>query len=132
MIVGIGTDIIEISRFADWHLKPLEQLHKVFSLAEIDYCLADSTRSAERFAARFAAKEAFFKAFTQMTSLQIPFFTACKSASIVKNELGAPAFIIEWAHIVPENHPLRTHTIKVHVSLSHAHTMAQAFVILEI
>ena len=60
MIIGIGTDIIEVNRIA----KSIENLsfkQKVFSTQEINYC-ETKVNKAEHYAARFAAKEAFFKA----------------------------------------------------------------------
>jgi holo-[acyl-carrier protein] synthase len=63
MIVGIGTDMIEISRIE----QSIEQfgerfLDRVFTPGEIAYCRQKKKHSAESFAARFAAKEAAAKA----------------------------------------------------------------------
>lgn len=62
MVIGLGSDIIEIgriqasiARFGDRFLK------RVFTPCEIAYCLT-KRNSAESFAARFAAKEAGAKA----------------------------------------------------------------------
>ena len=62
MIIGIGTDIIEIERIE----RSVERfgesfLRRVFTAAEIAYCQRKKN-SAESFAARFAAKEAGAKA----------------------------------------------------------------------
>ena len=62
MIVGLGTDVVEIARIE----ASLERfgdrfLHRIFTEAEIRYCLA-KRRPAESLAARFAAKEAGAKA----------------------------------------------------------------------
>lgn len=63
MVLGLGTDMIEIARiersltrFGDAFL------HRVYTPAEIAYCQAKNKTSAESFAARFAAKEAAAKA----------------------------------------------------------------------
>lgn len=63
MIVGIGTDMIEISRIE----QSIEQfgerfLDRIFTPGEISYCQQKKKHSAESFAARFAAKEAAAKA----------------------------------------------------------------------
>jgi holo-[acyl-carrier protein] synthase len=63
MIVGIGTDMIEIGRIE----QSIEQfgerfLDRVFTPGEIAYCRQKKKHSAESFAARFAAKEAAAKA----------------------------------------------------------------------
>jgi holo-[acyl-carrier protein] synthase len=63
MILGLGTDMIEISRIQ----LSIEQfgdrfLHRVFTPGEIAYCQRKKKHAAESFAARFAAKEAGAKA----------------------------------------------------------------------
>jgi holo-[acyl-carrier protein] synthase len=58
MIIGIGTDIIEVERVAKAITKEAFK-KKIFSDREIAYC--ESQKKEESFAARFAAKEAFFK-----------------------------------------------------------------------
>jgi holo-[acyl-carrier protein] synthase len=63
MILGLGTDMIEIARIE----RSLDRfgdafLNRVYTAAEIAYCRAKIKTSAESFAARFAAKEAAAKA----------------------------------------------------------------------
>ena len=63
MVLGLGTDLIEISRIE----KSIERygdqfLQRVFTPGEIAYCLRKKRNAAESFAARFAAKEAGAKA----------------------------------------------------------------------
>lgn len=61
MILGVGTDIIEVRRIA----KALRQqgfAAKVFTPEEIVYCASRKSHAAESYAARFAAKEAVGKA----------------------------------------------------------------------
>jgi holo-[acyl-carrier protein] synthase len=62
MVIGLGTDLIEISRIARSVERFGEQfLNRVFTPGEIAYCQAKKS-SAESLAARFAAKEAGAKA----------------------------------------------------------------------
>jgi holo-[acyl-carrier protein] synthase len=63
MVLGLGTDMIEIARiehslarFGDAFLR------RIYTPAEIAYCQHKKKTSAESFAARFAAKEAAAKA----------------------------------------------------------------------
>ncbi|HEY4009853.1 MAG TPA: holo-ACP synthase [Acidobacteriaceae bacterium] len=63
MVLGLGTDIIEIARiehsltrFGDAFLR------RIYTAGEIAYCQAKPKTAAESFAARFAAKEAAAKA----------------------------------------------------------------------
>ena len=62
MVLGIGTDIIEISRvkraIASEHFRA-----RVYTAAERAYCEARGAGEAASFAARFAGKEAVLKAF---------------------------------------------------------------------
>ena len=63
MVIGLGTDLIEISRIERSLERYGEQfLARVFTPGEIAYCKAKQKTSAESFAARFAAKEAGAKA----------------------------------------------------------------------
>ncbi len=63
MIVGIGTDLIEIVRI-ERSLERFGQqfLERVYTPGEIAYCTGRRKTAAESFAARFAAKEAGAKA----------------------------------------------------------------------
>jgi holo-[acyl-carrier protein] synthase len=63
MILGLGTDMIEIARI-DHSLTRYGDafLHRIYTPAEIAYCRHKKKNSAESFAARFAAKEAAAKA----------------------------------------------------------------------
>ncbi|HEY6375714.1 MAG TPA: holo-ACP synthase [Edaphobacter sp.] len=63
MVLGLGTDLIEIARIKETIERHGERfMHKVFTEGEIAYCLSKKINSAESFAARFAAKEAGAKA----------------------------------------------------------------------
>lgn len=63
MIVGLGTDIIEVSRVKKFaEDKDMNKLQRIFTLQECEYAFLSHNKF-ERLAARFAVKEAFFKAF---------------------------------------------------------------------
>lgn len=62
MIIGLGTDLIEIARIERSVARFGDNfLHRVYTPGEIAYCMAKKN-SAESLAARFAAKEAGAKA----------------------------------------------------------------------
>ena len=62
MVIGVGTDLIEISRIEQSIARYGERfLARVFTPAEMEYCRRKKN-AAESFAARFAAKEAGAKA----------------------------------------------------------------------
>ena len=63
MILGLGTDMIEIARIEHSLTRYGDAfLHRIYTPAEIAYCRQKRKTSAESFAARFAAKEAAAKA----------------------------------------------------------------------
>src|SRR5207237_1116751 len=63
MILGVGIDIIEVSRIADSHARFGERfLERILHANEISYCLSHRV-PAPFLAARFAAKEAISKSF---------------------------------------------------------------------
>jgi|GWRWMinimDraft_6_1066014.scaffolds.fasta_scaffold13642_2 holo-[acyl-carrier protein] synthase len=123
MILGIGTDLIEVERVAEKMEKKQGFKELVFSAAEIIYCEA-RTFKYEHYAARFAAKEAFLKAIG--TGWRNG--TAFNEIEIYNDEEGKPEILF---------HGLTAKTIsdmklgKIFVSLSHLKTMACAMVIIE-
>jgi len=63
MIIGIGTDIIEISRIESSIEKYGERfLKRIFTDREIQYCEQFAEKKYLHYAVRFAAKESFSKA----------------------------------------------------------------------
>lgn len=129
MILGTGIDLVEIVRFADWHKKDHKQLLRTFSQEEIDYCLSDVDKSAQRFAVRFAAREALYKALcAAWATMEIPFLTLCKSVAITKKH-RAPQLIIDWKQI--DDVPEEIKKIIIHCSLTHEKLHAVAMVTIE-
>lgn len=62
MIIGIGVDLIDVTRFESIIYKWKQRfLRRVFTDKEISYCNTKK-HPAQRFATRYAAKEAFIKA----------------------------------------------------------------------
>ena len=121
MILGIGTDIIEVERVQNAIEKPGFKT-KVFTAREIAYC--DAVNNAERYAARGAAKEAFFKALGTgwRNEMEIT------DVEIINDELGKPEIILSGNVLNVFN---RMGGKKVHVSLSHIKATAIAYVIIE-
>jgi holo-[acyl-carrier protein] synthase len=63
MVLGLGSDLIEINRIQQSLDRYGERfLQRVFTVGEIAYCQRKIKHAAESFAARFAAKEAAAKA----------------------------------------------------------------------
>ncbi len=121
MILGVGTDIIEIERVGKAVAKKFFR-DNVFTEIEQNYCESHGKNSAASYAARFAAKEAFFKALG--TGIILPL----TDVEVINDERGAPKINLRG----------RTKTLaaekdvgKISLSLSHAHDFATAICILE-
>lgn len=121
MILGIGTDIVEVARIKEAIGKEsLKQ--KVYSPREIEYC--DKDKSAQSYAARGAGKEAFFKALGTGWRDKMNI----NEVEILNDELGKP-------FIELRGETLRTFEQRggktIQVSLSHIKDYAVAFVVIE-
>ena len=126
MIVGIGIDLVDITRFAQWHTWPLKKLQRLFSVNEIEYCLRSTDAAAQRFAARFAAREALYKAVCSAGAVKPAFFTLCSNMSII----GHPPHIVMQQEFVEQIFGTGR-SLKFHLSLTHANQCAGAVVIIE-
>ena len=112
MIVGIGTDVVEIVR--------LEQaLQRTPSMRGRVFTAAEAILPTESLAARFAAKEALAKA------LGAPGGLSWQDAEVVADETGRPSF--ELRGTVAE----AAAGLTVHLTLSHDGGIAVAFVVIE-
>ena len=124
MIFGIGTDIVEISRFERFLQEsntPL--LERLFTPSEQEYCRA-RRRSAQHFALRFAAKEAFVKAL----GIGIRDGLAWKQMEVVNDSFGKPELRLSGraAELIAV-----LGLTNVLLSLSHDGNSAVAFVVVE-
>ena len=132
MILGMGTDIVKVSRLQSWEHKP-DYLRKIFSEQEIEYCTKPVFKP-NCLAARFAAKEAFFKALSQtlvqlnMIQKEFALLFACKHVEVVKSTWDVPKLKINWGafeKVIEQKLP----KLQTFLSLSHEKDMAVAFVI---
>ena len=123
MIIGIGTDIIQIHRISESIEKyGTRFLNRIYTETEINYSSGFKEAQALHFAARFAAKEAFSKAIGTGITEGFKF----KEIGI-KNEInGKPE--VELFGLLLE----RWGNYKTHISLSHTNRDAIAFCVIEI
>lgn len=128
MILGVGTDIVEIERITKVYERfPDRFLQKCFHSSEVkEFELCSPAQKIPFLAKRFAAKEALAKA------LGTGFIEHVRLSQIyvVRNKLGKPevrldgdtAVFFETLHLGPK---------KIHLSLSDEVSYAIAFVIIE-
>jgi len=124
MIVGIGIDIIEISRIE----RMLDEYgnnfaNRVFTDNERAYC-ESKARKSMHYGARFAAKEAFLKALGTGLVDGI----AWRDIEVLNNDAGQPEIRCSGvAKVFADN----LGVARVHLSISHSKEYAAAIVILE-
>ena len=124
MILGIGTDIVEVARIAASFAKHGALfVNRILLPAEIAYCLAHR-QPAPFLAVRFAAKEAIAKAFGTGIGAQLGWL----DMEIRRQESGAPFVVL---HGNGEKLLAARGAKKLHVSLSHTENYAAATAILE-
>jgi holo-[acyl-carrier protein] synthase len=120
MILGIGTDIIEIERIQNAVEKNNNFLNKIFTDKEIEMFKLRNMRY-EVIAGNFAAKEAMSKALgTGVRGFSL------RDIEVLRDDLGKPIVLIS------ENIKSKIGTKhKINLSISHNNKDAIAFVILE-
>jgi len=115
MIVGVGIDVCDVSRFAAAVQRRPGMVHRLFTPAEAQRPVASQ-------AARFAAKEALAKA------LGAPAGLSWLDAEVLTDETGRPSFTVTGT-VAARAADLGIASI--HVSLSHDAGIASAVVVCE-
>ncbi|MCK9314915.1 MAG: holo-ACP synthase [Verrucomicrobia bacterium] len=124
MVVGVGTDIVEVKRIGRLVEKFGDVfLTKILCPDEIRCCNSSANRI-QKIAARFAAKEALAKALGTGIFGVVNF----QNVEISSAENGAPFFILHDEAAKIQRERQITH---IHVSLSHTESHAISFVVLE-
>ena len=123
MILGIGTDLLDVARMA----KELEKegagfRDTVFTPSEIEYCEA-KRYPAQHFAARFAAKEALFKALPGSTSRDF-----WREVEVARSGDEPPRLVL---HGSVKEAADRLGVTDILVSISHTDRLAAASVVLQ-
>lgn len=122
MIIGIGTDIFEVSRLKKIMEKDPLFLKSVFTETEINYC-HPRKRKEQNYAARYAAKEALMKALGTGWRDGIKF----TDIEIENNKLGKPEISLTG---VAKQFADNLQVSAIHLSMSHTKEIANAFVII--
>ena len=114
-IVGVGIDVVDLSRFED-------SLRRTPGLRERLFTPAEARLPPASLAARFAAKEALAKA------LGAPANLGWHDAEVVSEESGRPLFTLRGTVAA---RAAEVGAVHVHLSLSHDAGIASAVVVLE-
>jgi len=123
MIIGIGTDIIEVERVEKQVSKNKGFREKVFSPSEIEYCESKKEKG-QYYAVRFAAKEAFFKALGTGWRNGLAF----SEIEIINDDMGKPEVKLKGK---TKKFVEKMGNVKIFVSLSHIKYFVNAMVIIE-
>ena len=115
MIVGIGTDVVELARME-------QSLARTPSIRERLFTPEEAGLPGESLAARFAAKEALAKA------LGAPGGLAWHDAEVVTDPSGRPRLELRGTVAARAD---QLGVVRTHLSLSHDAGVAVAFVVLE-
>ena len=125
MVIGIGTDVIEIERVK----RSIERfgeafLRRVYTVEEVAYCQGKKKNAAESFAARFAAKEAAAKALGTGIS---------RGVSWTEFAVGREAGGRPMLRLLGRAGALAAElgVVRVSLSLTHGREVAMAVVVLE-
>ena len=124
MILGIGTDIIEVARIRESYEKFGQRfLQRVLRPSEVNYCLSHKF-PAPHLAARFAGKEAVSKAF----GTGIGSHVGWQDIEILRRDSGEPYVVLHdgAAKLLQERGATR-----VLITLSHTQEHATAMAVLE-
>lgn len=121
MIIGVGIDIVEISRIAA-AIKRKAFIDRVFTPAEQAYCENRGVHRAASYAARFAAKEAVLKALG--TGLR---GGTWQDVEMINNNLGRPLVQMTGYY---QNLAGELGVQEIYLSVTHAREYAAAQVVL--
>ncbi len=124
MILGIGTDIVEIARIGRSIERHGERFTKrIYTAAEIAYCLRFK-RATQHFAGRWAAKEAAGKALGTGIFGSVRF----RDIEVTNDERGKPVLTFSGSAAELAS---AMGAARLHVSIAHSDSHATAVVIIE-
>ncbi|MCE5220961.1 MAG: holo-ACP synthase [Clostridium sp.] len=121
MIIGIGTDIIEINRIEKVIMRTSSFIEKSFTSNEIEYFKLKGLKG-NVIAGNFAAKEAISKALgTGFRGFGL------QDIEVLRDELGKP--IVNLSHKIYKLLDIKE--FNIHVSISHSKESAIAYAVME-
>ncbi len=123
MIIGIGLDIVETSRFLDWSGFKKQ---RIFTKKELEYAENDHANSEKHLANFWAAREAFLKAIGIGFGEDISF----TDVSVTHDENGKPGIILAGG-AKAKLKEIAGKDAKTHISITDQGEMSAAVVVIE-
>ena len=130
MIIGIGTDIVDLRRIEKiYDIHGERFLNKIYTVKEIEFIKSNKSKTIKRLANRFAAKEALYKSLNYHNKKKGLFWKDVETLNLNQN---IPTLRIKQnvENIFVKNIPDKC-SYKIHLTLSDELKYAIAFVIIE-
>ncbi|WP_282943219.1 holo-ACP synthase [Paenibacillus sp. RC67] len=126
MIIGIGTDLLDIARVKSILASTAGErfMQRILTEAERELAAQRKGRLAEFVAGRFAAKEAVSKALGCGIGKQV----SLQDMEVLPDALGKPVCRVSEEAIQRLQLPIGT---VIHLSITHTETMAMAYAVVE-
>jgi len=123
MVIGIGTDIVQISRFKTLIIQP-SFLNKIYTTKELQHCESKNKGRLASLAVRYAAKEAVMKALGTGYAKGISF----TEISVVHDDNGKPQIVLTG---FTKEYAEKIGVQNIQLSLSHETDYAIAYVLMQ-
>ena len=130
MIIGIGTDIVDLRRIEKiYDIHGERFLNKIYTVKEIEFIKSNKSKTIKRLANRFAAKEALYKSLNYHNNKKGLFWKDVETLNLNQN---IPTLRIKKnIESVFMNKVPNKYSYKLHLTLSDELKYAIAFVIIE-
>jgi holo-[acyl-carrier protein] synthase len=124
VILGIGIDLVECSRFLDWSAFKKQ---RIFTKNELEYADNDNANAEKHLANFWAAREACLKAMGTGFSDNIGF----ADISVVHGDNGCPELLLTGGAKATLKDMCNGQTVQIHLSLTDQSDYSAAMVVIE-
>ena len=124
MIIGIGIDLVECSRFLDWSAFKKQ---RIFTKTELEYADNDKANAEKHLANFWAAREACLKALGTGFGDSISF----SDVSVIHNDAGQPELLINGGAKALLKEISNGNALRIHLSITDQSDYSAAMVVVE-
>ena len=124
MIIGIGIDLVECSRFLDWSAFKKQ---RIFTKSELEYADNDNANAEKHLANFWAAREACLKAMGTGFGDSIGF----SDVSVVHNDAGCPELLLTGGAKAVLKDLANGKSLLIHLSITDQSEYSAAMVVIE-